>query len=159
MENYLYRQERFDRTAATLRKLCWLCAAICMITLVGAVMSFAWAFFVVFAMLILIMFTIITLGLLLLREDYRALFTGLNETSPADILIPLYDWLTVAVPVCCALAVVFGSVALAMSIASRERKSPVATIVSVAFALVFVLLSAVLFYAFPYFGMEPGGAV
>lgn len=159
MERYLYRQGLIDRGGVTLRKLCWLCAAISMLSLVGWAMSLLWMFSVVFMTLMLIAVTFATLGLLLLREDFRALFTGLGETSPSDVLLPLYQWLSVALPVCCALAVTFGLTSVILAIVRRNRKSPVGTIVSVAFALLFILLSVWVFYSYPEFGLGTGGAV
>ncbi len=158
MESYLYRQALLDRTTVALRRLCWICAIVSMLTLIGWVLSFAWMLFVVFAAFILIIAVLITLGTILLREDFREMFAGLADTAPADILIPLYEWLSAAVPVCCALSLVCGAAALVLALIRREHKSPVGTIVSVLIALVLVLSSAALFYTTPYFGLQTGGA-
>ena len=153
-ERTLYREMLCDRSVVALRRICWIATIIALIGPIAMLATFASFFFIAMAYLLLICAVFLTLGTALLREEFRDLFHFGENFNIDEFMIPLYEILQSVLPAALAIGALCGIAAVVWAQLRRNEKSPVGTTVSVVIALVLMAISAVIFYAFPYFGLK-----
>ena len=153
-ERTLYREMLCDRSVVALRRICWIATIIALIGPIAMLATFASFFFIARAYLLLICAVFLTLGTALLREEFRDLFHFGENFNIDEFMIPLYEIMQSVLPAALGIGIVCGIASIVWAQLRHNSKSPVGTTVSVSIAFVLMVISAVIFYAFPYFGLK-----
>lgn len=145
MENTLQQIQFKDRLCRTLLRVNWIVAIAAILPVLSKIFFGIAVIGMAFYFLILIAFTLITLGLFLLDDSFRALYhvnlDGLQEFS--DQIVKAYR---IALPVLAGVCVVVSGIILFVILRNQDETHKTGRIVSVCLAFFLLLLAALLYY-------------
>ena len=134
-----------DRLCRTLLRINWLIAIVAMLPVLSKIFIGVVAFGMAFYYLILIAVTIITLGLFLLNDSFRALYKinldGLQELS--NQIIQVYR---IAQPVLAGICAFLSAIVLIVIIRNQDEAHKTRKIVSVSLSVLIVLIATLVYY-------------
>lgn len=134
-----------DRLCRTLLRINWLIAIVAMLPVLSKIFIGVAAFGMAFYYLILIAVTIITLGLFLLNDSFRALYKinldGLQELS--NQIIQVYR---IAQPVLAGICAFLSAIVLIVIIRNQDEAHKTRKIVSVSLSVLIVLIATLVYY-------------
>lgn len=133
------------RLCRTLLRINWLIAIVAMLPVLSKTFIDVAAIGIAFYYLILIVVTIITLGLFLLNDSFRALYKinldGLQELS--NQIIQVYR---IAQPVLAGICAFLSAIVLIVIIRNQDEAHKTRKIVSVSLAVLIVLIATLVYY-------------
>ena len=145
MEKNLQQMQFKDRLCRTLLRINWLIAIAAILPVLSKIFIGAAAIGMAFYYLILIAVTIITLGLFLLNDSFRALYKinldGLQELS--NQIIQVYR---IAQPVLAGICAFLSAIVLIVIIRNQDEAHKTRKIVSVSLSVVIVLIATLVYY-------------
>lgn len=134
-----------DRLCRTLLRINWLIAIAAILPVLSKIFIGAAAIGMAFYYLILIAVTIITLGLFLLNDSFRALYKinldGLQELS--NQIIQVYR---IAQPVLAGICAFLSAIVLIVIIRNQDEAHKTRKIVSVSLSVLIVLIATLVYY-------------
>ena len=134
-----------DRLCRTLLRINWLIAIAAILPVLSKIFIGAAAIGMAFYYLILIAVTIITLGLFLLNDSFRALYKinldGLQELS--NQIIQVYR---IAQPVLAGICAFLSAIVLIVIIRNQDETHKTRKIVSVSLVVLIVLIATLVYY-------------
>ena len=134
-----------DRLCRTLLRINWLIAIVAMLPVLSKILVGVAAIGMAFYYLILIAVTIITLGLFLLNDSFRALYKinldGLQELS--NQVIQVYR---IAQPVLAGICAFLSAIVLIVIIRNQDETHKTRKIVSVSLVVLIVLIATLVYY-------------
>ena len=140
MEKNLQQMQFKDRLCRTLLRINWLIAIVAMLPVLSKIFIGVAAFGMAFYYLILIAVTIITLGLFLLNDSFRALYNvdlnGLQQLS--DQIVQVYR---IAQPVLAGICAFLSAIVLIVIIRNQDEAHKTRKIVSVSLSVLIVLIA------------------
>lgn len=145
MEKNLQQMQFKDRLCRTLLRINWLIAIAAILPVLSKIFIGAAAIGMAFYYLILIAVTIITLGLFLLNDSFRALYKinldGLQELS--NQIIQVYR---IAQPVLAGICAFLSAIVLIVIIRNQDEAHKTRKIVSVSLSVLIVLIATLVYY-------------
>ena len=145
MEKNLQQMQFKDRLCRTLLRINWLIAIVAMLPVFSKIFIGVAAIGMAFYYLILIAVTIITLGLFLLNDSFRALYKidldGLQELS--NQIIQVYR---IAQPVLAGICAFLSAIVLIVIIRNQDETHKTRKIVSVSLVVLIVLIATLVYY-------------
>ena len=145
MEKNLQQMQFKDRLCRTLLRINWLIAIVAMLPVLSKTFIDVAAIGIAFYYLILIVVTIITLGLFLLNDSFRALYNvdlnGLQQLS--DQIIQVYR---IAQPVLAGICAFLSAIVLIVIIRNQDEAHKTRKIVSVSLVVLIVLIATLVYY-------------
>ena len=134
-----------DRLCRTLLRINWLIAIVAMLPVLSKIFIGVAAIGMAFYYLILIAVTIITLGLFLLNDSFRALYNvdlnGLQQLS--DQIVQVYR---IAQPVLAGICALLSAIVLIVIVRNQDVVHRSRKIVSVTLAALIVLIATLVYY-------------
>ena len=134
-----------DRLCRTLLRINWLIAIAAMLPVLSKIFIGASAIGLAFYYLILIAVTIITLGLFLLNDSFRALYK-INLDGLQELSAQIVQAYRIAQPVLAGVCVFLSAIVLIVIIRNQDEAHKSKKIVSVLFAGLIVLIAALIYY-------------
>ena len=145
MEKNLQQMQFKDRLCRTLLRINWLIAIVAMLPVLSKIFMAVAAIGMAFYYLILIAVTIITLGLFLLNDSFRALYKidldGLQELS--NQIIQVYR---IAQPVLAGICAFLSAIVLIVIVRNQDEAHKTRKIVSVSLSVLIVLIATLVYY-------------
>lgn len=145
MEKNLQQMQFKDRLCRTLLRINWLIAIAAILPVLSKIFIDVAAIGMAFYYLILIAVTIITLGLFLLNDSFRALYKinldGLQEFS--NQVIQVYR---IAQPVLAGICAFLSAIVLIVIIRNQDEMHKTRKIVSVSLVVLIVLIATLVYY-------------
>ena len=150
MEKKLQQMQFKDRLCRTLLRINWLIAIVAMLPVLSKIVLSkifigVTAIGMAFYYLILIAVTIITLGLFLLNDSFRALYNvdlnGLQQLS--DQIVQVYR---IAQPVLAGICAFLSAIVLIVIVQNQDEVHKSRKIVSVTLAVLIVLIATLVYY-------------
>lgn len=145
MERTLQQVYFKNRLCRTLLRVNWLIAVATILPVLSKIFMGAAFFATAFYLLILVAITIITLGIFLLDESFRALYAvdldGLQELSNQII-----DAYRVAMPIFTTIFAIITGVIFVVVITNHDEMHKTSKIVSISVASLIVLVSVIIYY-------------
>lgn len=145
MEKNLQQMQFKDRLCRTLLRINWLIAIAAILPVLSKIFIDVAAIGMAFYYLILIAVTIITLGLFLLNDSFRALYKinldGLQELS--NQIIQVYR---IAQPVLAGICAFLSAIVLIVIIRNQDEAHKTRKIVSVSLVVLIVLIATLVYY-------------
>ena len=145
MEKNLQQMQFKDRLCRTLLRINWLIAIAAILPVLSKIFIDVAAIGMAFYYLILIAVTIITLGLFLLNDSFRALYKinldGLQELS--NQIIQVYR---IAQPVLAGICAFLSAIVLIVIIRNQDEMHKTRKIVSVSLSVLIVLIATLVYY-------------
>ena len=145
VEKTLQQMQFKDRLCRTLLRINWLIAIAAILPVLSKIFIGAAAIGMAFYYLILIAVTIITLGLFLLNDSFRALYKinldGLQELS--NQIIQVYR---IAQPVLAGICAFLSAIVLIVIIRNQDEAHKTRKIVSVSLSVLIVLIATLVYY-------------
>ena len=145
VEKTLQQMQFKDRLCRTLLRINWLIAIAAILPVLSKIFIGAAAIGMAFYYLILIAVTIITLGLFLLNDSFRALYKinldGLQELS--NQVIQVYR---IAQPVLAGICAFLSAIVLIVIIRNQDEAHKTRKIVSVSLSVLIVLIATLVYY-------------
>lgn len=145
MEKNLQQMQFKDRLCRTLLRINWLVAIVAMLPVLSKIFVVVAAIGMAFYYLILIAVTIITLGLFLLDDSFRALYdvdlSGLQQLS--DQIVQVYR---IAQPVLAGICAFLSAIAFIVIVRNQDEVHKSRKIVSVTVAVLIVLIATLVYY-------------
>lgn len=145
MEKTLQQMQFKDRLCRTLLRINWLIAIAAILPVLSKIFIDVAAIGMAFYYLILIAVTIITLGLFLLNDSFRALYKinleGLQELS--NQIIQVYR---IAQPVLAGICAFLSAIVLIVIIRNQDEAHKTRKIVSVSLSVLIVLIATLVYY-------------
>ena len=145
MEKNLQQMQFKDRLCRTLLRINWLIAIAAILPVLSKIFIDVAAIGMAFYYLILIAVTIITLGLFLLNDSFRALYKinleGLQELS--NQIIQVYR---IAQPVLAGICAFLSAIVLIVIIRNQDEAHKTRKIVSVSLSVLIVLIATLVYY-------------
>ena len=145
MEKNLLQMQFKDRLCRTLLRINWLIAIVAMLPVLSKIFIGVAAIGMAFYYLILIAVTIITLGLFLLNDSFRALYNvdlnGLQQLS--DQIVQAYR---IAQPVLVGICAFLSAIVLIVIVRNQDEVHKSRKIVSVSLAGLIVLIATLVYY-------------
>ena len=145
VEKTLQQMQFKDRLCRTLLRINWLIAIVAMLPVLSKIFIDVAAIGMAFYYLILIAVTIITLGLFLLNDSFRALYKinldGLQELS--NQVIQVYR---IAQPVLAGICAFLSAIVLIVIIRNQDETHKTRKIVSVSLVVLIVLIATLVYY-------------
>lgn len=148
MTRQLVFSQLLDRACGTMLRLNWLIALLSLIPLLFALLALVAASMVVVYILIMMVLVILSFGLLLLSDQFRAMFNadGLEQIQPmVNGVINAYRS---AMPVIIVLSVVFCALSIAIVMLRKQSRGKTSSIVSATLALIVVVIAACIYYGY-----------
>ena len=145
MEKNLQQMQFKDRLCRTLLRINWLIAIAAILPVLSKIFIGVATIGMAFYYLILIAVTIITLGLFLLNDSFRALYKinldGLQELS--NQIIQVYR---IAQPVLAGICAFLSAIVLIVIIRNQDEAHKTRKIVSVSLSVLIVLIATLVYY-------------
>ena len=145
MEKNLQQMQFKDRLCRTLLRINWLIAIVAMLPVLSKTFIDVAAIGIAFYYLILIVVTIITLGLFLLNDSFRALYNvdlnGLQQLS--DQIVQAYR---IAQPVLAGICAFLSAIVLIVIVRNQDETHKTRKIVSVSLVVLIVLIANLVYY-------------
>ena len=145
VEKTLQQMQFKDRLCRTLLRINWLIAIAAILPVLSKIFIDVAAIGMAFYYLILIAVTIITLGLFLLNDSFRALYKinldGLQELS--NQVIQVYR---IAQPVLAGICAFLSAIVLIVIIRNQDEAHKTRKIVSVSLSVLIVLIATLVYY-------------
>ena len=145
VEKTLQQMQFKDRLCRTLLRINWLIAIAAILSVLSKIFIGVAAIGMAFYYLILIAVTIITLGLFLLNDSFRALYKinldGLQELS--NQVIQVYR---IAQPVLAGICAFLSAIVLIVIIRNQDETHKTRKIVSVSLVVLIVLIATLVYY-------------
>ena len=145
VEKTLLQMQFKDRLCRTLLRINWLIAIAAILPVLSKIFIGVTAIGMAFYYLILIAVTIITLGLFLLNDSFRALYKinldGLQELS--NQVIQVYR---IAQPVLAGICAFLSAIVLIVIIRNQDETHKTRKIVSVSLVVLIVLIATLVYY-------------
>lgn len=145
MEKNLQQMQFKDRLCRTLLRINWLIAIVAMLPVLSKIFVVVAAIGMAFYYLILIAVTIITLGLFLLDDSFRALYDvdldGLQQLS--DQIVQVYR---IAQPILAGICAFLSVIVLIVIVRNQDEVHKSRKIVSVTLAVLIVLTATLVYY-------------
>ena len=145
MEKNLQQMQFKDRLCRTLLRINWLIAIAAILPVLSKIFIGVAVIGMAFYYLILIAVTIITLGLFLLNDSFRALYKinldGLQELS--NQIIQVYR---IAQPVLAGICAFLSAIVLIVIVRNQDEAHKTRKIVSVSLSVLIVLIATLVYY-------------
>ena len=145
MEKNLQQMQFKDRLCRTLLRINWLIAIVAMLPVLSKIFIGVTAIGMAFYYLVLIAVTIITLGLFLLNDSFRALYNvdlnGLQQLS--DQIVQVYR---IAQPVLAGICAFLSAIVLIVIVRNQDEVHKSRKIVSVSLVVLIVLIATLVYY-------------
>lgn len=143
MEKYLQQMQFKDRLCRTLLRINWLIAIVAMLPVLSKIFIGVAAIGMAFYYLILIAVTIITLGLFLLNDFFRALYNVDLNQQLSDQIVQVYR---IAQPVLAGICAFLSAIVLIVIVRNQDEVHKSRKIVSVTLAVLIVLIATLVYY-------------
>ena len=134
-----------DRLCRTLLRINWLIAIAAMLPVLSKIFIGASAIGLAFYYLILIAVTIITLGLFLLNDSFRALYK-INLDGLQELSAQIVQAYRIAQPVLAGVCVFLSAIVLIVIVRNQDEVHKSRKIVSVTLAVLIVLIATLVYY-------------